>query len=161
MDFGFGFNKQRSLDAAERFVQRGELQLAIAEYQKVLTNDPADLTVTNTMGDLYSRFGDSEKAVEYFKRVGDAYAATGFTSKAIAIYKKIAKLDRGLDGILKLAELYAAQGQLCESRVQYLQAAEAAQQGHNPARAVAIFQSLLQADPENTATRAKLAGAYL
>lgn len=161
MDFGFGFNKQRSLDAAERFVQRGELQPAIAEYQKVLANDPADLMVTNAVGDLYSRSGDSEKAVEYFKRVGDAYATAGFTGKAIAIYKKVAKLDPGLDGILKLAELYTAQGQLGEARVQYLQAAEAAQQGLNPARAVAIFQSLLQADPENTATRVKLAGAYL
>ena len=50
MAFGFGFNKQKALSAAEKFVQQGKLQNAIAEYEKVLKADPKDLTVANTVG---------------------------------------------------------------------------------------------------------------
>src|SRR5215468_11088374 len=103
MAFGFGFNKQKVLSSAEKFVQQGKLQNAIAEYEKILKNDPKDLTVTNTVGDLYSRLGDQPRAVECFKGVGDAYASQGFTVKAIAMYKKISKLQPSVDGALKLA----------------------------------------------------------
>ena len=57
MAFGFGFNKQKALSAAEKFVQQGKLQNAIAEYEKVLKADPKELTVSNTIGDLYARLG--------------------------------------------------------------------------------------------------------
>src|SRR6201987_6418598 len=89
MAFGFGFNKQKVLSAAEKFVQQGKLQNAISEYEKVLKADPKDLTVLNTIGDLYSRSGEQEKAADCFKNVGEAYAAQGFTVKAIAMYKKL------------------------------------------------------------------------
>src|SRR3981081_2032932 len=105
MAFGFGFNKQKLLSAAEKFVQQGKLQNAIAEYDKILKNDAKDLTVNNTIGDLYARLGEIPKAIECFKTVGDAYAAQGFTVKGIAMYKKITKLQPSLDSTLKLAEI--------------------------------------------------------
>ncbi len=55
MAFGFGFNKQKVLSAAEKFVQQVKLQNAIAEYDKILKHDENDLTVNNTIGDLYAR----------------------------------------------------------------------------------------------------------
>ena len=39
MAFGFGFKKQKVLGTAEKFVQQGKLQNAIAEYEKVLKTD--------------------------------------------------------------------------------------------------------------------------
>jgi len=36
MAFGFGFNKQKVLSAAEKFVQQGKLQNAITEYEKII-----------------------------------------------------------------------------------------------------------------------------
>src|SRR5437879_13194824 len=109
MAFGFGFNKQKVLSTAEKYVQQGKLQNAIAEYEKVLKNDTKDLTVANTVGDLYARLGEADKATECFKSVGDAYATQGFTVKAIAMYKKISKLKPSLESVLKLAELYTQQ----------------------------------------------------
>src|ERR1700691_2615421 len=79
MAFGFGFNKQKVLSTAEKFVQQGKLPNAISEYEKILKADPKDLTVMNTVGDLYSRSGEIDKAAECFKNVGDAYASQGFT----------------------------------------------------------------------------------
>ena len=161
MAFGFGFNKQKVLSAAEKFVQQGKLQNAIAEYDKILKHDENDLTVNNTIGDLYARLGDSGKAIESFKKVGDAYAAQGFTVKGIAMYKKITKLQPSVDGSLKLAELYTQQGLFNDARAQYLQVAEDFMKNGELEQAVRLFQKVLEMDPENVPMRIKLAEVYL
>jgi pilus assembly protein FimV len=161
MAFGFGFNKQKVLNAAEKYVQQGKMQNAIAEYEKVLKADPKDLTVTNTVGDLYSRLGQIDKATECFKSVGDAYANQGFTVKAIAMYKKISKLKPSLEGVLKLAELYTQQGLFNDARSQYLHVAEEFLKSGELDNAVRIFQKILEMDPENTSMRVRLAEVYI
>ena len=161
MAFGFGFNKQKLLSAAEKFVQQGKLQNAIAEYEKVLKNDAKDLTVNNTIGDLYARLGDTPKAIECFKTVGDAYAAQGFTVKGIAMYKKITKLQPSVDSSLKLAELYTQQGLFNDARAQYLQVAEDFMKAGDLEQAVRLFQKVLEMDPENVPMRVKLAEVYV
>ncbi len=157
----FGFNKQKVLANAEKYVQQGKLQNAISEYEKILKNDPKDLTVTNTVGDLYSRNGESDKATECFKSVGDAYATQGFTVKAIAMYKKISKLKPSLEGLLKLAELYTQQGLFNDARAQYLQVAEEFLKAGELENAVRIFQKILEMDPENSTMRIRLAEVYV
>jgi tetratricopeptide (TPR) repeat protein len=161
MAFGFGFNKQKVLSAAEKFVQQGKLPNAITEYEKVLKADPKDLTVMNTVGDLYSRLGNADKAVECFKSVGDAYASQGFTVKAIAMYKKLSKLKSSLEGVLRLAELYTQQGLFNDARAQYLQVAEEFLREGQLEQAVRIFQKTLEMDPENVAMRTRLAEVYV
>jgi tetratricopeptide (TPR) repeat protein len=157
----FGFNKQKVLANAEKYVQQGKLQNAISEYEKVLKNDPKDLTVTNTIGDLYSRIGESDKATDCFKTVGDAYASQGFTVKAIAMYKKISKLKPSLESLLKLAELYTQQGLFNDARAQYLQVADEFLKAGELENAVRIFQKILEMDPENSAMRVRLAEVYI
>jgi len=161
MAFGFGFNKQKVLSAAEKFVQQGKLQNAIAEYEKIRSHDARDLTVANTIGDLYARLGDSVKAIECFKAVGDAYAAQGFTVKGIAMYKKITKLQPSIDGSLKLAELYTQQGLFNDARAQYLQVAEDFMKNGELEQAVRLFQKVLEMDPENVPMRVKLGEVYI
>jgi len=161
MAFGFGFNKQKVLSAAEKYVQQGKLQNAIAEYEKILKADPKDLTVLNTVGDLYSRNGEVDKATECFKNVGDAYAAQGFTVKGIAMYKKIGKLKPSLESVLKLAELYTQQGLFNDARAQYLQVAEEFLRAGELEQSVRIFQKILEMDPENVAMRVRLAEVYI
>ncbi len=161
MAFGFGFNKQKVLSAAEKFVQQGKLPNAISEYEKILKADPKDLTVMNTVGDLYSRLGDNDKAIECFKSVGDAYASQGFTVKAIAMYKKITKSKPSVESVLRLAELYTQQGLFNDARAQYLQVAEEFLRGGELDQAVRIFQKTLEMDPENLAMRLRLAEVYV
>ncbi len=161
MAFGFGFSKQKALSAAEKFVQQGKLQNAIAEYDKILKSDPNDLTISNTIGDLYARLGDGDSAIECFKKVGDAYAAQGFTVKGIAMYKKIAKLRPSVEGSLKLAELYTQQGLFNDARAQYLQVAEDFMKHGELEQAVRLFQKVLEMDPENVPMRVKLAEVYV
>ncbi|HEX4785884.1 MAG TPA: tetratricopeptide repeat protein [Candidatus Sulfotelmatobacter sp.] len=157
----FGFNKQKVLSSAEKYVQQGKIQNAIAEYEKVLKNDSKDLTVTNTVGDLYTRLGETDKATTCFKTVGDAYASQGFTVKAIAMYKKICKLQPSLESLLKLAELYSQQGLFNDARAQYLQVAEEFLKANELENAVRIFQKILEMDPENSNMRVRLAEVYV
>jgi tetratricopeptide (TPR) repeat protein len=161
MALGFGFNKAKVLAAAEKFVQQGKLQSAIAEYEKITKEDPKDLTVLNTIGDLYARVGENERAAYYFRKVGEQYAQNGFTVKAIAIHKKLTKLVPGnLDNVNKLAELYSQQGLFNDARTQYMQVADHLLKSGDNAQAARIFQRILELDPENTATQSKLADLY-
>jgi tetratricopeptide (TPR) repeat protein len=161
MAFGFGFNKQKVLSAAEKFVQQGKLPNAISEYEKILKADPKDLTVMNTVGDLYSRLGETDKAATAFKSVGDAYASQGFTVKAIAMYKKLSKLKPSMECVLRLAELYTQQGLFNDARAQYLQVAEEFLKTGQLDQAVRIFEKTLEMDPDNVAMRTKLAEVYV
>ena len=162
MALGFGFNKTKVLASAEKYVQQGKLQNAITEYEKVVKEDPKDLTVLNTIGDLYARIGQTEQAVNYFKRVGDSYGGEGFTVKAIAMYKKLTKLAPGnTDCILKLAELYTQQGLYNDARSQYVLIADQHMKSGHTEDAVKIFQKMLELDPENAAMQSKLADLYV
>lgn len=162
MALGFGFNKQKVLANAEKYVQQGKLTNAIAEYEKILEKDPKDLTVLNTIGDLYARDGNGSKASEYYTRVGDSYAQQGFTLRAIAMYKKVTKLDpSSLSMVQKLAELYTQQGLLNDARQQYLILADSAQKKNDYDGAARIFEKMLEGDSENAAIQGKLADIYV
>ena len=161
MALGFGFNKAKVLAAAEKFVQQGKLQNAISEYEKIVKEDPKDLTVLNTLGDLCARLGQNEQAASYFKRVGDQYANDGFTVKAIAVYKKLSRLTPGnLEELQKLAELYSQQGLLNDARAQYMQVADQLLKNRDNTQAAKILQKILELDPESAATQSKLADLY-
>ena len=69
MALGFGFNKAKVLASAEKYVQQGKLHHAISEYEKIVEKDAKDQTVLNTIGDLYARLGQNEKAGEYLDRL--------------------------------------------------------------------------------------------
>jgi len=162
MALGFGFNKEKILSAAEKFVQQGKHQNAIAEYEKVLKQDPKDLTVLNTIGDLYARLGRGDLAADYFRKVGEAYSSDGFVVKAIAIYKKLTKLNpAALDSVVRLAELYTQQGLYNDARAQYSVVADQYLKNNDREQATGILKKMLDLDPENAAMQAKVADLYL
>jgi tetratricopeptide (TPR) repeat protein len=161
MALGFGFNKVKVLAQAEKFVQQGKLPNAISEYEKIIKEDPKDLTVLNTIGDLYARVGNNDQAVYYFKKVGDQYAQNGFAVKAIAIYKKLTKIGPyNSEHTTKLAELYGQQGLFNDARVHYMQVADHLLKSGDNQQAARVFQKILELDPENAHTQAKLADLY-
>ncbi|MGB9104875.1 MAG: tetratricopeptide repeat protein [Terriglobales bacterium] len=162
MALGFGFNKAKVLSAAEKHVQQGKLQNAIGEYERVVKEDPRDLTVLNTIGDLYARLGQTDRATAYFRKVGDAYAADGFTVKSIAMYKKLTKLaPNSVEGLQKLADLYTQQGLYNDARQQYVALADHRMRANDLDGAARVFQKMLELDPENAAMQSKLADLYI
>jgi tetratricopeptide (TPR) repeat protein len=161
MALGFGFNKTKVLQAAERYVLQGKLQNAINEYEKVAQADPGDLTVANTIGDLYVRVGRLEEGLQCFRKVAEAYNAQGFLVKAIAMFKKMAKLSpSAVDCMQKLAELYGQQGLFSDARAQYTSLAELHLKNGDSEAAVNVYRKVLELDPENAAMQQRLADLY-
>jgi pilus assembly protein FimV len=162
MALGFGFNKTKVLASAEKSVQQGKLANAISDYLKVLKEDPKDLTILNTVGDLHARIGQTEQAVTCFKKVGETYARDGFTVKAIAMFKKITKLTQSdIECVQRLAELYTQQGLYNDARAQYMLVADSHVRGGRMEDATKVFQKMLELDPENATVQAKLAELYV
>ena len=81
-----------ALRTAEKLLGQGKLEAAIAEYVRVVEEQPTDWNTANTLGDVYARAGQIDLAVEQFTRIADGLCLRGFLSKAGALYKKIIKL---------------------------------------------------------------------
>ena len=98
--------RDKVLRDAEKLVQKGKLEQAIREYEKVLKKFPEDTTIINRVGDLYGRVGQLQRAIELYEEIADHFTRDGFTTKAIAILKKIQRLDpQRLDIFERLAGL--------------------------------------------------------
>jgi diguanylate cyclase (GGDEF)-like protein len=153
--------KDRTLKTADLYAQQGKFDAAIAEYRKVSLADPDDLTVANTLGDLYLRQGRQGEAIKHFTRVADRFTSSGYFVKAIAMYKKIAKLEpNNIDLQLRMGELYAKQNLMGEARQQYALAAETMKRNGQPKDALKILKKIADLDPTNIKTRIALAQSF-
>lgn len=156
-----GFNKNKALENALKFLSQGKPAQAIGEYQQILKHDPKDQATLMTVGDLFARQGDMPRAIEYFQRLAEVYLSDGFNSKAIAIYKKIGKLaPNELAPLERLADLYVQQGVLSEARPLFLQIAEAHLKANKAPKAVEVLNRLLEVEPDNPRVQMRLAELY-
>ena len=152
------FNKAKAMQEADRLVSQRKTSDAIRQYLHILDKEPGDVSILNTVGDLYVRENNKGEALKCFGRLAEAFTKDGFTVKAIAIYKKIAKIDPStVDPILKLADLYVLQGLNREAREQYNQAADFFKKKGQPDKALDSYRKIVALDPENRTYRARLA----
>src|SRR5690349_8512984 len=149
------------MDAARRFVDKGQIDKAVKEYLRIVHEDPKDVRVWLKIGDLYAKKGSKQEAIETYAKVARFYHDQGFFLKAVAVYKQILKLDpRLVDVILKLAELYRQLGLMSDAMQHYESVAAHFHREGNTKEALATVQKLVDLDPENIATRIKLAELY-
>jgi tetratricopeptide (TPR) repeat protein len=113
------YQRDKVIATAELFVARGKILDAIAEYSKLLHDNPNDVNTLNRIGDLHVRINQNKQATDAFTRIANHYKLDGFFLKAIAIYKKINKLDpANLSVYEELAALFAMQGLAHEAQTQ-------------------------------------------
>ena len=55
--------REEALKKAEKLLRQGKLDLAIAEYARMIEEQPRDWNTRNTLGDLYIRAGKPDQAV--------------------------------------------------------------------------------------------------
>lgn len=150
--------RDKILKDAEKLVQKGKIDQAIKEYEKVLNQTPTDANTINKVGDLYGRIGQVDRAIELYERIAEHFTQDGFTTKAIAILKKINRLDpQRLDIFDKLAELYIQQGLVVEAKNQYQILADWYSKAGDHQRAVDTHRKLVQLDPGNHMAHLRLA----
>lgn len=148
------FNRDDTLKKAEKLLRQGKLEPAIAEYVRVAEADPADWMTANTLGDLYGRAGQTDKAAAQYIRVAQHFLKDGFFPKASAIYKKLLKLKPDDEETqLALADISQQQGLLGDAKAYLNAVATRRRDRGDRAGAAEVVIRLGSVDPNDFETR--------
>lgn len=154
-------NKEKVMDAARKFVDKGQIDKAVKEYLRIVQEDPKDVRVWLKIGDLYAKKGAKQEATDAYLKVARFYHDQGFFLKAVAAYKQVLKLDPRLIAVLqRLAELYQQLGLTSDAVQHYESVAAHYHREGNTKQALEAVKKLVELDPDNIATRIKLAELY-
>ncbi len=154
-------NKDKIRASAQKFLQKGQIDKAIREYQRLVEEDPKDVRTLLKIGDLQTRIGSNSEATTTYGLVAQFYSEQGFFLKAVAVYKQILKLDPNLiDVNMKLAELYHQLGLMSDAANQYRQISQLYETSGRVDDSIKVLQRMVELDPENVASRIKLAEVY-
>jgi tetratricopeptide (TPR) repeat protein len=106
-----------TLRNAEKLIRQGKLADAILEFLRIVEDQPRDWNAKNTLGDLYARSGQIDKAIEQFIEIAEALNDEGAVAKAGAVYKKILKLKPDHErGLWQVADILGNQGLYADAR---------------------------------------------
>ena len=163
-------DREKVLQTAQKYVEKKRFDRAIAEYQKIVREDPNDARTLLKIGDLQARTQDFDAAIATYERVARYYAAQGFLLKAIAVYKQIresirkqpAELTEKYAHIIpQLAQLYQDLGLTSDALAAYDEYAAHLQRSGRNHEAIEIFQKIVEINGNNPLTRLRLAEALL
>jgi tetratricopeptide (TPR) repeat protein len=110
-------DRTQALKNAEKLLRQGKLDGAIAEYLRVIEDQPRDWNTRNALGDLYVRAGQADKAAAQYSQIAEHLTTEGFYPRAAALHKKILKIKPDDENVqLSLGELSARQGLLADAK---------------------------------------------
>ena len=154
-------NKNKILSAAQKHIQKGNYDKAIRELKKLTEEDPKDVRTLLKIGDLYTKKGAMDEAIQVYQQVAEFYSEQGFFLKAVAVYKTVMKhVPTHLDVVNKLAELYEHLGLVQEAMGQFQSIALLHEQNGSPKLALDALTRMVDLDPANIASRVRLAEAF-
>jgi tetratricopeptide (TPR) repeat protein len=110
-------DRAATLRNAEKLIRQGKLPDAIAEYVRLVEDQPGDWNLANSLGDLYARAGQVDKAIAQYGQIADSLNDEGAGAKAAAVYKKILKLKPDHEHTLvQVSEILGSQGRYADAR---------------------------------------------
>jgi len=152
--------KEKYLVAALKFIERGQLDKALAEFAKVIGEDPTDTRTLLKMAELHAKVGQTAEATDIYLRTGEIYTEQGFAQKAVAVYKNALKLaPESAKAHLKLGGLFKQLGLVSDAVQQFELAASALQRDGAPVDAAEAYRQAVAVQPDNVVLRVKLAEA--
>jgi tetratricopeptide (TPR) repeat protein len=153
-------DREDTLKKAEKLLRQGKLEPAIAEYLRVVEAEPGDWVTANTLGDLYVRAGQADKAAAQYSRIAEHFFTDGFLPKAAALYKKLLKLNPEDEAAqLQLADISQQQGLLADAKAHFNAIAARRRNRGDRAGAAEIVVRLGSVDPNDI--EARLASARM
>jgi tetratricopeptide (TPR) repeat protein len=141
--------KDKQLAAAQKYLERGSFEKALAMFQEAVKEDPKDTRTWLRMAEVYVRLGKTDKATEVYQKTVDLYVEQGFFQRAVAVYKNIIKLSPDfVEARIKLADVFRRLG-LMSDAVQQLEQAAASYQKHNRLpEALSAIKQIIDFNPE-------------
>ncbi|MET0792365.1 MAG: tetratricopeptide repeat protein, partial [Polyangiaceae bacterium] len=160
--------REKTLQAAQKYIEQKRYDRAIAEYQRIVQDDPNDARTLLKIGDLQARLSAYPEAIATYDRVGQYYSSQGFALKAIAVYKQIRELikkhapdlaDRYGHIVPKLAEIYTQLGLTSDALAAYDEVATRLQRAGRDREAIEVFSKMVGLDAQNPLPHLRLAEA--
>lgn len=161
-------NRDKILQEAQKLVDKKRYDKAIAEYQKVVADDPTDVRTLLKIGNLYLQLEQFADAISTYERVGSHYSQQGFAVKAVAVYKQIREIiqkhaphleDRFGHIVPKLAELLTQLDLRSDALAYYDEMASRLQRIGRDRDAIDVFRKIIGLDPQNPVSHLRLADA--
>ncbi len=161
-------DRERVQANAQKFVEKRKYDRAVAEYQKIIQEDPYDARTLLKIGDLQSKMAEFGEAIATYERVGKYYASQGFALKAIAVYKQIRELvtkhvphleERYGHITPMLGDLYQQLGLTSDALAALDEHATRLQRQQRDAEAIEVFRRIVELDPPNPLPHLRLAEA--
>lgn len=135
---------------AQQLVQKGDVNGAIAEYEKLFEGgdkDPYDYIV---VADMLAKRGSMQEAVRRYRQAIEEYAKTELYKNAIAVCKKILRISKEDLAIHRtLGELYAKEGLYGDAQIHYLEFAEGSIRRQDHDAALDVLDQVLKLSADN------------
>jgi tetratricopeptide (TPR) repeat protein len=153
-------DKAAIIREAQKYLAKGQLERAIAEWEKLLQASP-EANTHNVVGDLYLKKGEKAKAVEHFHKAAKMFRDEGFTLKALAIYKKILNAaPADAPALYALGELNEEKNIYTDAIKYYLAAADQFVKANQKTEAVRTYERIVSLAPKNLSLRLKIAELF-
>ena len=104
-------DKEKILDAAQKYILKGQPKKAIKEYLRLIESNPKDKRLYLKLGDLYLKNAENESAIKEFLKLAELYEEDDLNFRAISVYKKVLSINpRFFDAFHNMAKLYLKEG---------------------------------------------------
>jgi tetratricopeptide (TPR) repeat protein len=161
-------NREKILGEAQKLIEKGKYDKAIAELYKVYAADANDVRTLHKIGDLQLRQGLFAEAIDTYDGVAKLYAESGFAPKAIAVYNQMREIlarqapqleERYGHVVPRLAALYQECGLAKEALTLYEQIANRLMQQQRYGELHEVFAQIAILDSQNPLAHLRLAEA--
>ncbi len=136
---------------AQQLVQKGDVDGAIAEYERLFAGgerDPYDFIL---VADLLAKRGAMQEAVRRYRQAIEEYTKAELYKNAIAVCKKILRISKEDLAIHRtLGDLYAKEGLYGDAQIHYLEFAEGSIRRQEYELALDVLDRVLSLSPENS-----------
>jgi len=166
-------DRDKVLRAAQKFVEGKRWEKAIAEFQRLVAEDPKDVRILLKVGDCQLRLEQYAEAIETYVVVARIYIeATDQKQaeplKAVRVYKQILDIiDKRAPTLMErfgwvlptLGELYVGLGLTSDASATYDDLAARLHKAGKEKEAVDALKKVIELDPSNPMPRLRLAEA--
>src|SRR4051794_19882138 len=136
---------------------KGDMKGARAALERALSRDANDVTVRETLADLYVRIGNADGALEMLSPVVEKALGRGERASAVEVLNRILRVDAGHTPTLeRLVAVYSRLNEETNILSSMSSLAEAhVAKGHYE-KAAEVLEKLIQREPQNAQHRTKL-----
>ena len=145
---------------ALKHLEKGRLDKAVKEFERLVNLDPNDIRTMLKLGDLHERMGNIDDAIEIYEAVATFYDAQGFLLKACAIHKQILKMSpQHVQTALTLADTYQQLGLTRDASREYRRICQILQQNEEYRKRAEVLEKIVKIDPMDVGNQIQFSNA--